>query len=224
MEQKSESFLFRSSVKNPHFADNLNCVSRLSCLYTPNVNKSELFIVNPEPRRYYYYTKYNDDKMIVEPYKTDSNKKRAKALNDRLRFFADIVNVGFKKNLFSVLFITLTGAEINNDMRTFLNHYRIKLNRKGYPVYGYCWVLEFGKSGRNPHYHLCICTKRNKSLSEFCPEKMGLWNSFCKTEFVKKDVTRYMSKYLQKGDLVVCNRRRFGISKMQSKLPELAIR
>jgi hypothetical protein len=161
--------------------------------------------------------------MEIEGFKSDSNKKRAKALNDKLRKFADIINVGFQRKEFSVIFITMTGAEINDDMRTFLNHYKIKLKRKGFSLYGYCWVLEFGKNGNNPHYHLCICTKRNKTLSSFCPVKMGLWSSFCKTEFVRKDVTRYMSKYLQKGDLIVANRRRFGVSNFQCTLKSLKL-
>lgn len=229
-QQKYSHFIFRSSVKNPHFEDNLTCVSRLSRLYTPNVNKSQLFIVNPLPRREYYYTAYNDETMEIESIKSDSNKKRAFNLNRRLLQWAEIVNIGWKQKKFSVVFLTLTGAEINSDMRTFLNHYRIKMRRKGIEIISYAWVLEFGTKGNNPHYHCAVVVNRTKNLNKFCPCNncimhnteenkkspcLGLWNSFVKTEFVKHDVSRYMSKYLQKGDLIVCNRRRFGIANLQ---------
>jgi len=230
-EQKYISFSFCKSEINPHFADNLSAVNRLSCHNTDKSNTddakrilldsnrvcSQLFIVNPMPRRFYKYVGLNAETMIYDPLNTDSNKQRAMHMNKRLMNWSQVINHGWQKKSFSVLFITLTMADANNDIATFLNHYRIKLRRlHSIEIFSYAWVLEFGSNGTNPHYHLSIVVNRTKDLKKFCPKSMGIWTGFVKTEFVKKDVARYMSKYLQKGDLIVCNRRRFGVSNMVS--------
>jgi hypothetical protein len=216
MAQKYDYFLFRKSIKNPHFADNITPVRRLSCPNTDNLhNNSQLFIVNPMPRRYYYYSGYVEDR--IESVTTDSNKQKAFKMNNKFRHLAEIWETGWLKKKFSVVFVTMTIPESNLDIGTFLKRYKLYLSRKyQIEVLSYYWVLEFGVTGKNPHYHLAILTDRTKRLSCFCPEKIGLWNGFCKTVFVKKSVVRYMSKYYSKGDLMVMNRRRFGASNLSS--------
>lgn len=225
MEQNYHGKVWRSSIKNKHFADNISAVRRLSCHIADNVNErdsSRLYLVSPEPRRKVYFTAYNDDTLEQFPIETDSNRMKAYYLNRRLLEWASIVNIGYHKKIFSVLFITLTEAEyhINPDIRSFLNHYRIKLKRSGYDIISYAWVLEFGSMGRNPHYHCAVVIDRVKGhkLKDFAPDKLGLWTSFVKTEFVRKDVVRYMCKYLQKGDLMVINHRRFGIARTRCQM------
>jgi hypothetical protein len=158
-------------------------------------------------------SKYDLPEIVYE--KTDSNRQNAYRMNKRLLEFAQIINVGWKAKKFSVVFLTLTMPEVNDGIRNFLKLYKQDLKRKGIDVYGHCWALELGQ-GNNPHYHVCICATRKRSLKPFYPNRF--WIGRTETQFVKKDCVRYMSKYLVKGTQLVQNWRRYGVSNFFSSL------
>jgi hypothetical protein len=223
MEQQiTTTFYWHSSERNPQYWDNMTAVRRESCHITYNVLKTNIYYTNKLPRRYTWFRgedlevldKFGNSEWIYK--QTDSNKQNAMYMNKRLLAFANIINVGWKAKFFSVVFLTLTMPEHNDGIRKFLKSYKQYLKRIGILVLGHAWVLELGKKGDNPHYHVVICTNRIKNLSYFRPNSW--WKGRCKTEFVRKDCVRYMCKYLQKGDSLVQNWRRFGISNLSSNL------
>ena len=217
--QRDILFYWHASEKNPHYADNLTAVRRESCHITSNVLKTNLYLTNKEPRRRTWFR--GEDLEVLDKYgfpeyvyeQTDSNKQNAGKMNRRLMQFAEIINLGWSQKKFSVVFLTLTAPEVNNGIREFLKLYKQNLSRKGIKVLGHCWVLELGSLGNNPHYHVCYAIDRTNDLKSLFPD--AYWSGRTKTEFVKKDVVRYMSKYLQKGDNLVQNWRRFGVSQMK---------
>lgn len=224
-EQRDILFYWHASEKNPRYAENLRGVARESCHITFNVLKTNLYLTNTEPRRRTWFR--GEDLECLDKYgfpehiykETDSNKQSAGRLNRRLMNFAEIINIGWKAKKFSVVFLTLSYPEYNDGIRVFLKLYKQNLSRQGIKVLGHCWVLELGKQGSNPHYHVCFAVDRQKDLETFFPNTY--WKGRTKTEFVRKDCVRYMSKYLQKGDALVQNWRRFGISSMKSDVDYL---
>lgn len=220
--QNSILYYWHASEKNPHYAENLTAVRRESCHTAHNVLRTNLYISNSQPRRRTWFR--GEDLEVLDKYgfpeyvymETDSNRQNACRMNHRLMNFASIVNTGWKKKEFSVVFLTLSFPEYNKGIRHFLKVYKQNLNRNGVVVFAHCWVLELGKKGNNPHYHVCFATPRTKNLKQFFPD--DYWVGRVETSFVKKDCVRYMSKYLQKGDNLVQNWRRFGVSSLKSKV------
>jgi len=230
---------FVCSQKNPLFKDNIFAVTSESCLKTSNVlngQKSNLFIVAPEPRRY-TLLRYNkrvnlESRGLEYDYKLISSTEKLKRDARRKALFIGqiIDSARFSKQFYSV-FVTLTKGAENRSIRDFLKLYKQDLKRKGINVVYHFWVLEFGKNGNNPHYHinLLIEGKKPKKLPKVLfPERFWnqkfisgdkVINTRTDVQFVKKSVYRYMTKYFTKDVQVFCvNHRNTGFSSLYSNL------
>ena len=225
--QSFKKVTFYKSEKNPQFADNLRSVRPESCLIANNVNNTPLYIINEYPRRYVYYTKTEFDADDLNYYDSliDTNSRIQQIKRARASIMAYSSILSWCNNAYIV---TLTLAQANNGIRSWLNWYKIQLARKkGFKaqLMGYVWALEFARSGTHPHYHIIMWFDRNVKLKDIKPDQHG-WKGRTEVQKVKKKdgATRYLSKYLSKQNRFYClNWRNYGRGVLKCPLPHKII-
>lgn len=111
-------------------------------------------------------------------------------LRKKLRKFTEIIDASFKFKIF----ITLTFAEDVSDDKAskFLKNYFQWLRDNGFK-FKYFWVKELTKRGRI-HYHVILFS--NTFIPK--PDASGWKGGMSNIQLVRKNVYRYVSKYLSK--------------------------
>ena len=167
-----------------------------ACLRTPKADK---------PRKRIYYTNVHKWTTEFTNYKTgerltstDAGRSYGRLLNG-VNTFQNETKILFRDKKITILFVTLTDASYNGNIRDFINAYSKRLKRNSVSVFGYVWVAEISKKGHF-HYHIAIATSRISvtSLPAFLrPDHLhdGVTN-VC---FVKKSIGQYLKKYITKG-------------------------
>lgn len=114
-------------------------------------------------------------------------------LRKKLRKFTEIMDSSFKFKIF----ITLTFAEDVTDDKAskFLKNYFQWLRDNGYK-FKYFWVKELTKRGRI-HYHVILFS--NSFIPK--PDTSGWKGGMSNIQLVRKNVYRYVSKYLSKQSI-----------------------
>jgi len=216
---------WRKTITNPHFADNFSSVPLESCLNTcnPHKRKSPLFLVNTEPKRINYFRcEFVDENGEIYHGNTenDSRFQLYHAMRWRILHRASIVDTC--RDISTSIFITLTLPQENEPITEWLRKFKQKLKRKGYIIYNYIWVLEFGENNTHPHYHIVITfeNRKNWDISDFHADK-SRWYGRCEAQICTKSAYRYLTKYLLKKNARCFSARNYGLSNNCSQLPKL---
>ena len=166
-----------------------------ACLRTPNDDK-------PLKRIYYtnvhkWTTEFTNFKTGEVLTSTDAGRSYGRLLNGVNQFHNETKAL-FKDKKISILFVTLTDAAANSNIRGFIDAYNKRLVRNGVFVFGSVWVAEISKKGHF-HYHIAIATSRircNSHPSWLRPD--ALHDGITNVSFVKKSIGAYMKKYMTK--------------------------
>jgi flagellar biosynthesis protein FlhB len=122
----------------------------------------------------------------------------------------------YKKRQVSCFFITLTKANSSKlTIRQMLNLMKTYMNRLGWGVRGFVWVLEVSEN-LHMHYHVAIATNRVDLKGKKLPNLLQLervWGCRTEIDFVKKNIEGYLRKYFAKNSYVAENFRSYGISR-----------
>jgi len=186
--------------------------------------KPEFLVVETIPKRISLLIKttlnYSTSEIKIDNHITDSHKRSNHGKIKMLDKFCDFYQPLYKKKKVSLLFVTLTSVHehAKQDIHQFIDAMKLRFDKVGIDLYGYCWTLEIvNEKGRwNPHYHLCLATQRLKIVGKRFPRALyfkKLWGCRTETKFVQHDVKHYLSKYFAKNPTRIKGYRSYGCSK-----------
>lgn len=219
---QGRAFDHYKTEKNPEYEQGLQSIPFEACLIH---NKEDKF---PDQKiKIRTKPKWITELAILEPdseglpvwadsYITNDFKARNHRKNKAITKFCNRYMPLYKKKEISCFFITLTKANSSKlTIRQMVNTMVKYMNRLGWGVRGFVWVLEVSEN-LHMHYHLAIATNRVDLRGKKLPKLLQLeriWGCHTEIDFVKKNIEGYMRKYFAKNSYVAEGFRSYGISR-----------
>lgn len=145
-----------------------------------------------------------------------SNNKRIK----RIDAFCSHYKPLYRRGEVSLFFYTLTIAnEVETSISAIIDVLKMRLKRRGIKFHDYLWVAEVSEN-LHFHYHLVVASERVQCKGKSLPAWLMLddaWGAGTQVQFVKKDVQRYLAKYMSKHNARVIGLRSYGTSMRNKK-------
>jgi hypothetical protein len=219
---KGRAYEHVSTTKNPDYEAGLKDIPFESCLIHNKENKfpSQKITIRTTPKWLTHLAVLEPDEeglpVWSENYTTNDFKARNHRKNKAITKFCAKYMPLYKSKEVSCFFITLTKANSSKvDIRTMIRVMTIYMDRLGWGVRGFVWVLEVSEN-LHMHYHVGIATNRVNLKGKKLPKLLQLervWGCRTEIDFVKKNIEGYMRKYFAKNSYVAEGFRSYGISR-----------
>jgi len=219
---KGSAYEHVKTDKNPEYESGLLSIPFESCLIHNKEDKfpSGKIAIRTKPKWVTHLALIKPDAeglpVWADNYTTNDFKARNHRKNKAITKFCEKYMPLYKSKKVSCFFITLTKANSSNlTIRQMINTMVKYMNRLGWGVRGFVWVLEVSEN-LHMHYHVGIATNRVDLKGKKLPKLLQLeriWGCRTEIDFVKKNIEGYMRKYFAKNSYVAEGFRSYGISR-----------